>query len=102
MTLSDASKAATVPGLAKSLRRSIDETVRTNVDIDMNQAADETKAAFKRRCAARSRRSENEVDVRFGEQVDQQRDRPTPILDGETGCRLTTSGLWRQMQQRGR
>ena len=70
VVLSDASQAATVVGLAKSLRHFTDEYVRTKVYINPDMTVAEAKAEFDRRCAARSRRSENEMNVRSGEQVD--------------------------------
>ena len=93
VALSDASQAATVLCLcvAKSLRHSTDESVRTKVYINPDLTVAEAKAAFDRRCAARSTRFENETDVCSGGQVDQQRNRPTQSQDGETGCRPSTS-----------
>ena len=93
VVLSDASQAAIVLGLAKSLRHSTDEFVRTKVYINPDLTVAEAKAAFDTRCAARSRRSENEMDVRSGGQVDQQRNRPAQSQDSETGCRPSTSGF---------
>ena len=91
VVLIDASQAAIFLGLAKSLRHSADKSVKTKVYINPDQIVAEAKAAFDRKCAAWSRRSE--MDVHSGGHVGQQRNRPTKSQDGETGCRPITSGF---------
>ena len=93
VVLSDASQAETVLGLAKSLQHSTDESVRTKVYINPDLTVAEATAAFDRRCAARSRRSENEMNVRSSGEVDRQRNRPAQSQYCETGCRPSTFGF---------